>query len=446
MSKKITGRSILGQRGINLIEDVVLSMGFAWHPTNQAIEAGIDGHIELRNPDSEQALNLVVAVQSKACTNFRAESDTTVSYYCEDDDIEYWLSGNISVILVVSRPDSKDAFWINITAYFRDPANRGSRKVTFDKSRDRFDENVRARLFDLARPRDSGLYLAPIPKPEEVIPNLLPVQFQAVSVYRAESHVSDPKRIVDAFRSADIRPERDWAMKGGSILSFQNLNEEPWSQFCVKGSVQPIPTSYFSTVSDRNELNHFVQLLNRCLEVKLRERGVWFERTRELYYFASTQNLHARKHAFQSIAQRSSRTVFEAYRHRESGDVRFCRHAAFHGYFRRFDEAWLLEVTPTYYFTKDGRNPDRFEADRLKGIKRLDRHRAVLGQLLSWIEFLSDSGDTLFQKAYPHFEFNRPEKLSTEVGIDDKQWLDSEDPEDVVRLQSEEAPTGLLFI
>jgi len=446
MSKKITGRSILGQRGINLIEDVVLAMGFAWHPTNQAIEAGIDGHIELRNPDSEQALNLVLAVQSKACTDFRGESDTTVTFYCDNDDIEYWLSGNLSVILVVSRPDTRDAFWININSYFRNPANRGSGKVKFDKSQDRFYANVRVRLFDLAKPRDSGLYLAPIPRQEEVIPNLLPVKFQALNVYQADSQFRDPKSIVDTFRGYGVRPEGDWAMRGGRILSFQNLNEEPWSQVCVRGSVQTIPTSYFSTVDDRNEINYFVQLLNRSLEVKLRQRGVRFERKHDLYYFSSTDNLRTRKLSFQNIANRSSRTVFEAYRHRESGDLLFCRHAAFHGYFRRFDDAWFLEVTPTYYFTRDGRNPDNFEADRLKGIKRLDRHRAVLGQLLSWIEFLTDSAETLFQTAYPHLQFYRPEKLTVQVGIDDKEWLASEDPEDLVRLQSEEAPTGLLFL
>jgi hypothetical protein len=235
-------------------------------------------------------------------------------------------------------------------------------------------------------------------------------------------------------------------MRGGIILSFQQLNEKPWSQVCVRDSVQAIRLSHFETATDRDERNHFVQLLNRCLEVKLRRDGVWYERNRELYYFAPTEKLRTRKLSFQSIAQHSTRTVFEAYRHRETGDVRFCRHAAFQGYFCRFDGAWMLEVTPTYYFTRDGRNPDRYEADRLKGIKRLDRHRAVLGQLLAWTDFLTAPGESLFQKAYPHFQFTRPDTFVTPVGIDDKQWLECEDPEEVVRLLSEEAPPGLLFI
>jgi hypothetical protein len=40
----------------------------------------------------------------------------------------------------------------------------------------------------------------------------------------------------------------------------------------------------------------------------------------------------------------------------------------------------------------------------------------------------------------------RPDKCETGVGIDDKSWLEREDPEELVRIQAEEAPTGLLFI
>lgn len=44
MAKRLSAAQILGQQGVNLIEEQVLAMGFAWHPTNQALEIGIDGH------------------------------------------------------------------------------------------------------------------------------------------------------------------------------------------------------------------------------------------------------------------------------------------------------------------------------------------------------------------------------------------------------------------
>ncbi len=46
--KKILDNSLLGQRGLNLIEKIVLEMGFIW--TAGTIEAGIDGIIETRDP------------------------------------------------------------------------------------------------------------------------------------------------------------------------------------------------------------------------------------------------------------------------------------------------------------------------------------------------------------------------------------------------------------
>ncbi len=46
-AKKIHANSIIGQQGVNLIERVVLGMGFAWYPSG-GVEAGIDGTIEIR--------------------------------------------------------------------------------------------------------------------------------------------------------------------------------------------------------------------------------------------------------------------------------------------------------------------------------------------------------------------------------------------------------------
>jgi hypothetical protein len=204
MTKKITNESLLGQRGINLIEECVLSMGCAWHPTNQAVEAGIDGHIELRNPDTQQALNLILAVQSKARTEFSGEDADSFTFYCDQRDIDYWLQGNVPMILVVSRPDTREAFWVNIRQYFADPAARQARKIEFNKVRDRFDASVRSRLFDISRPKDSGLYMAPLPKSEQLMSNLLRATFPTEQVCFADTSFRDPKQVIAAFKAANL--------------------------------------------------------------------------------------------------------------------------------------------------------------------------------------------------------------------------------------------------
>lgn len=53
MSKRgkfISKNQITGQTAINLIERVVLEMGYTWSPTSSATDAGIDGIIEIRDP------------------------------------------------------------------------------------------------------------------------------------------------------------------------------------------------------------------------------------------------------------------------------------------------------------------------------------------------------------------------------------------------------------
>jgi hypothetical protein len=88
---KLTPDSELsGQKGINLIEEVVLSMGFLWHPAGP-FDAGIDGRIELRDVRTREPLNRLVGVQSKAGAKFTGEDYNTFEFLCDAADIDYWI-------------------------------------------------------------------------------------------------------------------------------------------------------------------------------------------------------------------------------------------------------------------------------------------------------------------------------------------------------------------
>ena len=79
---------------------------------------------------------------------------------------------------------------------------------------------------------------------------------------------------------------------------------------------------------------------------------------------------------------------------------------------------------------------DRFEKEHLSGIKRLEKNPAVLGQLIMWAEFLiTPAQGELFVASYPFLQFDRLEEFETEVGIDDKTWLRSEDDEVIAVLE-----------
>ena len=54
-AKRLTRQQILGETAVQFIGRCFLDMGLPWHPTNAPLDAGIDGFIEIRDPQSGEA-------------------------------------------------------------------------------------------------------------------------------------------------------------------------------------------------------------------------------------------------------------------------------------------------------------------------------------------------------------------------------------------------------
>lgn len=148
-NKQIGHAEMRGDTRIALIHRIVNDMGCVWNPLH--LQAGIDGIIEIRDAVSGDVTNSLIQVQSKAGPSyFKAESDTSFELVCDERDLDYWMHGNATVILVVSRPDDNKAHWISIKDEFRAPKARNARKISFVKSRDRFAPSVTAHKCDSA--------------------------------------------------------------------------------------------------------------------------------------------------------------------------------------------------------------------------------------------------------------------------------------------------------
>jgi hypothetical protein len=80
--KTLSSQGLLGQKGINLIEHIVLEMGSRWTPSG-ANEVGIDGYIELFDPTSHVALGKTLAIQSKAVSKFANKTEETFDFWCD---------------------------------------------------------------------------------------------------------------------------------------------------------------------------------------------------------------------------------------------------------------------------------------------------------------------------------------------------------------------------
>ena len=98
----------------------------------------------------------------------------------------------------------------------------------------------------------------------------------------------------------------------------------------------------------------------------------------------------------------------------------YYHHAALRTRFRRIGRTWYCQLEPDYCFTTDGHTESRFADSLLAGIKRLDRHPAVLGWTRMWANYLTRPLD-LFSPGRP-VVFGALETVTVGRGIDDRWW------------------------
>ena len=424
--KKVTSQSLIGQSGINLIERIVQDMGYIWRPT-PIYDVGIDGEIEIRDPTSGEMTNAIIKVQSKATTKqFQSETDNSFEYRCEQKDLDGWLRGNVPIVLVVCRPDTDEAYWVSIRDYFRDPAIQKTSKVLFDKQRDRFDTSCAAALKKLALPKDSGTYFAPLQKTETLYTNLLKVTSLAPKIYVAGTNYRREGSIWRNFNSMEVKVGSEWILTDKKIFSFHKLDEPPFDAICDLRTCESFDTREWSDSKDEDTKRQFVKLLNKCLREKTKLLGLEFNETHKHYHFRPTRELRIRKVSYQSLKKKVSREVFKQYvKKNDPTQKTYCRHSAFKGHFLRLSNEWYLEIFPTYHFTSDGYWKHMFRDELLQGIKRMDRNPAVLGQLLMWADYLSQS--TLFSSEYPFLHFGQLATVDINTSLPDSVWSESEE-------------------
>jgi hypothetical protein len=232
--------------------------------------------------------------------------------------------------------------------------------------------------------------------------NLVPVKRYPPRIYSAPATVSTYRQAWAALRRTrtKARIPASWILHNNVIHSFTDPEESRLETIVDTGAIESNSSWEWAESDDPDRLRLFVQLLNSALREDLDAKGVWFFFDDKVYAFAGRPDEEPRSYRYQNIRQRSAITVVSHYT-REAKDGRtytFLRHLAFAGRFRRIDATFYLEVTPTYRFTTDGKQKDQFHDDRVSGIKRLERNRAVLSQVRLWNDVLvapAEDGEAL---------------------------------------------------
>lgn len=406
-------------------------MGFFWYPAGP-IEVGIDGFIEVCDPNTGAALNSIIQVQSKATSGaFTAETSTSFEFVCDQDDLDYWLNGNAPVILICSRPQRNEAYWVPIKEYFKSPEVCTSRKIRFDKNLNKLDEKCKSSLLTLAIPRDAGIYFSPLPRNERLCSNLLTVSGFAKRLFIAETSYRRPGDLWGELNKLGGNFGAEWILKEGRIFSFYDLTKYPWHKVCDLGTVEEFDTDEWAFSKDEDKRRDFIQLLNMSLREKVKA-DLSYSKYKDCFYFKPAHDLSDRK----IYIRKRPRVVFRGYPNkRDPTKIAYYRHSAFKGQFRLYDGMWYLEITPTYYFTWDSIHIDRYFEDRLSGIKRFEKNLHVLGQVAMWVWLLTKPSD-MFSVNYPFLQFGRMKEFNIQKGIDDTAWLGHEEEQEAESVKS----------
>lgn len=272
-------------------------------------------------------------------------------------------------------------------------------------------------------PGNQGLALTSSAEPahltEQLFSNLLEVKALGPRIYVAETDLRIKEQVWTAFRERKKNCPSDFTLWDKQLISVHDLSKRPWSHACNRDTMVVHKADEWETSPERSR--QLVSLLHGTLRERLFPY-VRFWNDLEMYAFGATLDLKARKVPYMSGKRASSITVFKDYTTEHEGKTyTYYRHLAFRGRFRKVDGQWHLEITPSYVFTSDGRKLHRNHEQLLKGIKRLDRHRSVLSQLLLWADYLC-RGDEQAKAPYAHLKFGALRKLTLDVGIPDKEW------------------------
>jgi hypothetical protein len=186
-------------------------------------------------------------------------------------------------------------------------------------------------------------------------------------------------------KSADYVPGA-WTIYEGNLYSFTDPQRSRLKTIIDAGGLDEFNTSEWALSEDSTKRRLFVQLLNVALREDLWPQGVRYYGDQEVYAFMGKPDDPPRRLKYANVKVRSTVTVVAHYeRKRKSGKpTKYLRHNAFQGRFRFLGGQWYLEITPTYRFTYNGKDLDRYHETLLSGIKRLERNRSVLSQLLIW--------------------------------------------------------------
>jgi hypothetical protein len=440
--KKVRKEQLLGQRGANLVERIVLEMEFVWRP-NVIFDTGVDGEIEFRNPETGEVSGSIVKVQVKAGQSyFKEETGSTFTFIAEGNDLEYWLKGNVPVILIVCKPDTGEAYWLALREFFKKhPELLKQRRIPFNKKTMAFNKSAMHDLLNQTLPVELGLYFPAERRSEVLQTNLLRVVDYPQVIYTSRTEYRTREDVWAFLKSRKAQVTGEWFLKDKQIYSFLDLTTEPLSAVCELGTIEQLETNDWAFSDDPDMRNNFVRLAGLAFRELCWKRRFRFNKKYKCMFYAPTKSQVLNNKPFRvrykSFQRMSTCMFFNSYGSKKDAEIIFYyRHVAFTYSFRLLNDSWYIAINPTYIFTYDGRNLSRRIDEYLSNIKREEHNSNVVRYVRAIGQYLQRTRKGDFFEKPDLIKIEPVQEIPVEFGLNDKQWYSTEeekpfaDPED----------------
>jgi hypothetical protein len=407
-----------------------MAMGFAFDVQGR-LETGVDGMLELRDPRTHRMLAQWIGAQVKTTEvgRYSNEDEKGFDYLLRSEDLEYWRDANIPVIVVLVRLNEGEMYWKAVDA------GRAvePRRLRFDKVDDRFDRGAADRIAALCISRDKlGTYVPPMLSGEAVHINMVRILLPE-KIYVAASLYASGREAARELAKFDGHASYDWVIRNRRFISFRNPDGGPLVDVLDEGSLEAVETSAIALSEDIDDENAFIELLGRTLSTQLDKQLSYDRESKALYFRAKGLN-RGFKYRYRSLINETAADVVAVWRRSKDNEVGSVRHHAFVPRFHRIGDEWLLTVTPTFVFTKDGYRPHYYASSLLSGKKKKEKNGAIRGQFLMWRYLLVTSGarpNDLLSGVSPDagtlLRFEALEPIEMPVAVPEEAWK-KEDP------------------
>lgn len=248
--------------------------------------------------------------------------------------------------------------------------------------------------------------------------NLFPLREYPQSWFRATAKGKSLRDIAAVLPKGTNHP---FLLREGEVISFQDLSERthPLTSMVLVHTARE--ESARQILVEEKARAWFIELLNRCITGFLANKGVRFDADHDRYYFLPPPEGEIREQEWSSPYRKSKRKVAEAIKS-EGGALLRWEHRAAYIRFIDMDGMIYLNIDPTWYFTKDGREQFDHAMATALTVKRMYRESngMVRNDVLFWVSFLSQEGHSikLGTGSQPVIISKSPMTFSLPVGLD----------------------------